>query len=146
MPSSGRCPSRRPTALVGIDEGDVEAGGGAGRQLGVERHDGGPEPEVDLRGHACGRPERLADVRPGLAHVAGEQVAVFRQGKRHRQCAVAGEDADLDGAAYLEQVRQKAEELPLVGADLHAGMRQRSRVASRRPACAGCSRTPRATT
>src|ERR1039457_1561792 len=73
------------------------------------------------------RPDRLADAAPCLAHVAGEKVSVVRQGERHGQRAIAGEDADLDGTARPDESRQKPEELPLVGADLHACIRERFR-------------------
>jgi hypothetical protein len=62
-----------------------------------------------------------------VADIAGQHAHVVGQGECHGECAVAGESADLDRAPRAEQLDQQGHELALIGGDLHAGMRMRSR-------------------
>ena len=66
------------------------------------------------------RPETPAD----LADVATDEAAVARQGAGDSQRAVAGERADLEAAPGARSAHEQREKRGLVGADLHAGLRQ----------------------
>ncbi len=109
--------------LVGIDEGEVVLPGGAGREAGVERRERRRQLQVDLVRDAGLLPVWPADPRVGFADVAGEQLAVVGQRQRHRERAVAGEDADLERATSSHQPHQQRHELALLGRDLHAAVR-----------------------
>ena len=50
---------------------------------------------------------------------------VVRQGQRDRERRVPREHADLEAAARAHEARQQPHELPLLGGDLHAGVRMR---------------------
>ena len=66
-------------------------------------------------------PVLAGDRRPLIAHVAAQQAAVGGQPARHAQRRVAGERADLDGAAGSHQRREHGHERTLLGCDLHPG-------------------------
>ena len=66
---------------------------------------------------------RVAALEPEQFIRNGEQVAVRRQRQRHGPRAIAGEGADLDRAPRGDQLHEQRQQLALVGADLHAGMR-----------------------
>ena len=55
-----------------------------------------------------------------LVDVAGDDLAVGRQSQGHGQRTIAGEDADLDGAARAQQLHQQRHELALLRRDLKA--------------------------
>ena len=67
------------------------------------------------------------DLGPVLAHVAAPELAVGRQRLGDAERGVTGEGADLDRAPGADRPGQQADLLALMGRDLHAGARQRSR-------------------
>ncbi len=113
----GECEVMRVVGLVGVDEDEVEGVGLLGDKLG-ERIESGPDANLNGFGQACAVDVGLCYGGVAGVELQGNQVSVGRQGAGQPDGAVAAEGADLEDAACAFELREKLEELALVGCDV----------------------------
>jgi hypothetical protein len=99
--------------LVGIDERHVETPTLALGEQSIERAQGRSEAELDLVRDASLLPMALGCLGDLGIDIAGEDLAVRRQGKRDRQRAVTGVSADLKIAPNAEEACEQGHEVRL---------------------------------
>ena len=109
----------RVAGLVGVDEGQVVGAGRAVSDQGREGLLGRGDAQLDPVGQPGHVPGLARDGGPLLAGVAAQEVPALAEGLGHGDRRVAREGAHLESPPCAHQAREQAQQLALLGRDLH---------------------------